>query len=254
MYLLLTDILGLEDYLGDMDFKIAGTRQGITAIQLDVKLPGLPLHVLFQALDASEPALSAILDVMSTAISQPRSDANVPVFYEEEIDSSFDRPPKSLMVALTEEMGVEVRERNGRLQVFGTPEAAAAARDRFYRAVGGLIVDSEYFVTVVNILEYGAVVRVVAETDKTETETESRFSWDREPREGFMHISDMSKRFINSPLEAVEVGRTYRAVCIGQEPLTRRPTFSIARVSTARFAEDLEKKQQAAGPPQAPAS
>mmetsp|Transcript_1277 Transcript_1277/g.2196 ORF Transcript_1277/g.2196 Transcript_1277/m.2196 type:complete len:159 (-) Transcript_1277:177-653(-) len=152
------------------------------------------------------------------------------------------------MMELTRKTGVEMRERNGRLQVFGIPEKTEAAREKFYRAVGGLRVDSEYMVTVVSIQEYGAVVHVVAEADGAETDTDESglaSSFQREPKEGFMHISDMSKRFIESPLEVVEVGRTYRAVCTGQEPLTRRPTFSITRVSTSRYVEDIDKKTEA---------
>lgn len=81
-YRILTDILGLEDHLGDMDFKIAGTRKGITAIQLDIKPAGVPLHILCEALEPALVGRSRILDFMEQVIGSPR-------------DSSRDNLPRS---------------------------------------------------------------------------------------------------------------------------------------------------------------
>ena len=72
-YELLSDIMGLEDVLGDMDFKIAGTRSGITGIQLDCKPAGIPLDILIEAMDVASIARSAVIDEMDRAISKPRS-------------------------------------------------------------------------------------------------------------------------------------------------------------------------------------
>ncbi|XP_054714086.1 polyribonucleotide nucleotidyltransferase 1, mitochondrial-like isoform X2 [Uloborus diversus] len=71
-YKILTDILGLEDYLGDMDFKIAGTKKGITAVQLDVKVPGLPLRIIMEAIQQGADGKSKILSIMNDTISKPR--------------------------------------------------------------------------------------------------------------------------------------------------------------------------------------
>ncbi|XP_078034331.1 polyribonucleotide nucleotidyltransferase 1 [Augochlora pura] len=81
-YRILTDILGIEDYLGDMDFKIAGTKKGFTALQLDVKLPGLPLKVIMESIHSATEAKNRILQKMNTVISSPREDTanNKPVF------------------------------------------------------------------------------------------------------------------------------------------------------------------------------
>ncbi|KAI4468787.1 polyribonucleotide nucleotidyltransferase [Holotrichia oblita] len=73
-YRLLTDILGIEDYMGDMDFKMAGTKKGITAIQADIKIPGLPLKVVMEAVQRATDAKSKILDIMNECISKPRTD------------------------------------------------------------------------------------------------------------------------------------------------------------------------------------
>ena len=69
----LVDILGMEDYLGDMDFKIAGTRNGITALQADIKLPGLPFQIIKEATEKGHDGVNRILDIMEECISEPRS-------------------------------------------------------------------------------------------------------------------------------------------------------------------------------------
>lgn len=71
-YRILTDILGIEDYLGDMDFKIAGTKKGITALQADIKLPGIPLKIVMEAITAGVEAKSKIIGIMNREINQPR--------------------------------------------------------------------------------------------------------------------------------------------------------------------------------------
>ncbi|XP_017143283.1 polyribonucleotide nucleotidyltransferase 1, mitochondrial [Drosophila miranda] len=71
-YRILTDILGIEDYMGDMDMKVAGTRKGFTAIQADLKVPGIPLKVVMESLQKATDAKSKILDIMGEAIREPR--------------------------------------------------------------------------------------------------------------------------------------------------------------------------------------
>ncbi len=75
-YVVLTDIQGMEDHLGDMDFKVAGTRKGINALQMDIKISGVPRHVLTEALNQAKDARFQILDVMHTAIAAPRQELN----------------------------------------------------------------------------------------------------------------------------------------------------------------------------------
>lgn len=71
-YRILTDILGIEDYMGDMDMKVAGTKKGFTAIQADLKIPGIPLKVVMESLQKASDAKSKILDIMAEAIREPR--------------------------------------------------------------------------------------------------------------------------------------------------------------------------------------
>ncbi|KAF5282533.1 hypothetical protein FQA39_LY04940 [Lamprigera yunnana] len=72
-YILLTDILGIEDYMGDMDFKLAGTKKGITALQADIKIPGLPLKIIMEAVLKATDAKSKILEIMNECIDKPRT-------------------------------------------------------------------------------------------------------------------------------------------------------------------------------------
>ncbi|KAJ8974587.1 hypothetical protein NQ317_014792 [Molorchus minor] len=73
-YCLLTDLLGIEDYMGDMDFKIAGTKKGVTALQADIKIPGLPLKIIMEALQKAAEAKSKIIGIMNECIDKPRTE------------------------------------------------------------------------------------------------------------------------------------------------------------------------------------
>ncbi|KAJ8924341.1 hypothetical protein NQ315_007137 [Exocentrus adspersus] len=87
-YHLLTDILGIEDYMGDMDFKIAGTKKGVTALQADIKIPGLPLKIVMEAIQKAAEAKSRIINIMNECIDKPRTERkdNWPVCEKLEIE------------------------------------------------------------------------------------------------------------------------------------------------------------------------
>lgn len=88
-YRILTDLLGIEDYMGDMDFKIAGTKKGITALQADVKVPGLPLKVVMESIQKARDAKVKIIDIMNQCIDKPRQSnkENMPVIEEMEVEA-----------------------------------------------------------------------------------------------------------------------------------------------------------------------
>ncbi|XP_023949906.2 polyribonucleotide nucleotidyltransferase 1, mitochondrial [Bicyclus anynana] len=88
-YRILTDLLGIEDYMGDMDFKVAGTKKGITALQADVKLPGLPLKIVMESVQKACDAKSKIIDIMNQCIDKPRQGRkeNMPVMEEMEVEA-----------------------------------------------------------------------------------------------------------------------------------------------------------------------
>ncbi|XP_018571770.1 polyribonucleotide nucleotidyltransferase 1, mitochondrial [Anoplophora glabripennis] len=87
-YRLLTDLLGIEDYMGDMDFKIAGTKKGVTALQADIKIPGLPLKIVMEAIQKAADAKSRIVGIMNESIDKPRTERkeNWPVCEKLEIE------------------------------------------------------------------------------------------------------------------------------------------------------------------------
>ncbi|XP_017768582.1 PREDICTED: polyribonucleotide nucleotidyltransferase 1, mitochondrial isoform X2 [Nicrophorus vespilloides] len=87
-YRILTDLLGIEDYMGDMDFKIAGTKKGITALQADIKIPGLPLKIVMESIQKATEAKAKILDIMHDCIEKPRVEKkeNLPVSQKLELE------------------------------------------------------------------------------------------------------------------------------------------------------------------------
>ncbi|KAM3959300.1 polyribonucleotide nucleotidyltransferase 1 [Aphomia sociella] len=87
-YRILTDLLGIEDYMGDMDFKVAGTKKGITALQADIKIPGLPLKIVMESIQKACDAKSKIIDIMNQCIDKPRMSRkeNMPVIEELEVE------------------------------------------------------------------------------------------------------------------------------------------------------------------------
>jgi polyribonucleotide nucleotidyltransferase len=190
-YVTLTDILGTEDALGDMDFKVAGTRDVITALQLDTKLEGLPSEVLTKALDQAKVARLFILDKMAEAIAEPRSEMNEFAPRIESIEIPKDKigeviGPKGAVIRELEEVtgaAIEIEEADGKgiVRIASSDGAAlAAAREKITQIAFPPEVElgEEYHGKVVNITKFGAFVNILP------------------GRDGLLHISrlDGSKR------------------------------------------------------------
>ncbi|KAJ0173479.1 hypothetical protein K1T71_010628 [Dendrolimus kikuchii] len=113
-YRILTDLLGIEDYMGDMDFKVAGTKKGVTALQADIKLAGLPLKVVMESVQKACDAKSKIIDIMNKCIDKPRQGHkdNMPVIEEMEVEahkrSKLIGPGGANLKKLYVETGVQV--------------------------------------------------------------------------------------------------------------------------------------------------
>jgi polyribonucleotide nucleotidyltransferase len=195
-YVTLTDILGAEDALGDMDFKVAGTADVITALQLDTKLSGLPSDVLTAALDQAKEARMKILEVMAEAISAPREELNPFAPRIEAIEIPKDKigevigPKGKVIREIEEQTGatVEIEEEGsiGIVRIASTDaNALAAARDRVNLIVNPpeAEVGKEYDGSVVNITKFGAFVNILP------------------GRDGLLHISKMDP---NRRVERVE--------------------------------------------------
>ena len=190
-YVTLTDILGAEDALGDMDFKVAGTRDVITALQLDTKLEGLPSEVLATALGQARDARLFILDKMAEAISEPRAEMNEFAPRIESIEIPKDKigeviGPKGAVIRELEELtgaAIEIEETDGKGIVriaSNDGSALASAKEKVMQIAFPPEVElgEEYDGKVVNITKFGAFVNILP------------------GRDGLLHISrlDGSKR------------------------------------------------------------
>ncbi|HEV3451333.1 MAG TPA: polyribonucleotide nucleotidyltransferase [Acidimicrobiia bacterium] len=177
-YTTLTDILGAEDAFGDMDFKVAGTREFVTALQLDTKIDGLPADVLAQALRQARDARLAILDVMAGAIAEPRPDvkgtAPKIISFEIPIDKIGEviGPKGKVINTITQETGADVSVTDDGMVgtvTIGSRESSAVAEAR--RRIELILepptadLGAEYTGRVVNITKFGAFVNVLPGKD-----------------------------------------------------------------------------------------
>jgi polyribonucleotide nucleotidyltransferase len=195
-YQILTDIQGLEDHIGDMDFKVAGTREGITALQMDIKVTGLSYDILAQALEQARQGRMQILDVMETTISQPRAEMSP---YAPRMTILHVDPDKLGAVigtggktvrALQDECDVRIDiEDDGTIYI---ASASGPAAQKAQQMIEDLTEDAEpgniYTGRVVRTTDFGAFVEILPGTD------------------GLVHISQLSDYRVNSVRDVVEVG------------------------------------------------
>jgi polyribonucleotide nucleotidyltransferase len=163
-YALLTDIQGPEDEFGDMDFKVAGTSEGITAIQMDVKVAGIPLPVLKEALAAAKAARLTILETMLATIPAPRE--SISPRAPEILSLQIDPDQIGLVIgsggktvnAIKEETGVEEIsiEDDGTVYITGRNGSAAKAKERIAALTKEYSVGEQVTVTVTKITDFGA--------------------------------------------------------------------------------------------------
>ena len=156
----LLDILGLEDYLGDMDFKLGGTRSGITTLQSDVKIPGLPYHIIAEAMKTGRKGINDVLDIMSECRDSPNEDrTNLPLTEVFHVPvskrSRFVGPGGLNLKRILNETGVQVsrsEESEGSWRLFApNRDALGEAKEM----IGDLIADDS-----VPEFELGAIVTV----------------------------------------------------------------------------------------------
>ncbi|MDE2079338.1 MAG: polyribonucleotide nucleotidyltransferase [Patescibacteria group bacterium] len=201
-YAILTDIQGPEDEHGDMDFKVAGTTKGVTAIQLDVKLDGVPANVLAEGLMQAKKARLQILDVITNAIAAPRPNLSprapkiVSLTVPVDMIGMVIGPSGKNIRKIEEETGVTniAIEDDGSVAITGTgdgPEKAAAIIREMTKVwqVGDVVEGP-----VMRIMNFGAFIRMNAKTD------------------GMVHISDIAPFRIGRVEDALQIGETVKAV------------------------------------------
>ena len=229
-YVTLTDILGAEDALGDMDFKVAGTRNVITALQLDMKIEGLPADVLRKALNQAMDARHHILDIMEDTIAEPAESLSGNAPRLETIDLPKDKigevigPKGKNIKKIEEETGCSVEiDDDGILTLGSTEEEAIAAGKEMVM----LIIDppeaevgAEYDGEVVSVATYGAFINILP------------------GRDGLLHVS----RFHSSK----RVNNTEAVVSVGDKIKVTVDSIENGKVSLSPV-EDLEIPEEAEG-------
>jgi polyribonucleotide nucleotidyltransferase len=180
--LLLTDILGAEDHFGDMDFKVCGTRDGITGFQLDLKLPGIPIDLLCEAMERNRIARLKILDVMESCIAAPRADISPRAPRLEVIKINPDKigaligPGGKNIRAITDETlaSIDVAE-DGTVKIMASNlEQLTAAKERVIASTAEAEIGKIYRGKVVTVRDFGAFVEILPGMD------------------GLLHISEMA--------------------------------------------------------------
>lgn len=195
-YRLLNDIQAQEDFLGDMDFKVAGTDAGITALQMDIKIKGLKLDLIRDALSKSKKGRDYIWGEMSKAISAPRSEINknAPLIASMQIDQDDIRivigKGGETIQKISKECNVEMNiDDTGLLSITAKDrESGKKAADWVKSIVYKPQVGDVFDATVVKLMDFGAFVEYLPN------------------KEGLVHVSELSEKFIKHPSEVVNVG------------------------------------------------
>ena len=202
-YVTLSDIAGIEDHLGDMDFKVAGTRDGVTAIQMDVKVPGVTAEILKDALAQAKVGRLFILDKMTAVIDKPRESVSQ---YAPKVASVKIPPDKigeligpggKMIRQIQSDHDVEINvEEDGQVTITGIDEAKVK-QARAY--IDGMMATAEigkiYTGTVTRVEPYGAFVEILPGKD------------------GLVHVSRMSREYVADANDLVHVGDSVQVKC-----------------------------------------
>ena len=224
-YLVLTDIQGLEDFFGDMDFKVTGTHDGITAIQMDIKIHGLTRPIVEEAIRRTREARLYIMDeVMSKAIAEPRKEVGefAPRILQIQIDPAkigdvVGQRGKTIN-AIIEQTGVKIDiSDEGAVSICGTDKGMI---DKAVRMIEIITTDFEagqiFTGKVISIKEFGAFLEFAP------------------GKEGMVHISKIAKEHIDRVEDVLTLGDIVKVVCVGKDKMGRF-SFSI---------KDLPKEAQ----------
>ena len=220
-YLVLTDIQGLEDFFGDMDFKVAGTHKGITAIQMDIKIHGLTRPIIEEAIAATKKARTYILDeVMAKTIDQPRPEVGpyAPKIIQMQIDPQkigdvVGQRGKTIN-AIIEQTGVKIDiTDDGSVSICGTDaQSMDEARKMIYIIVTDFEAGQVLEGKVVSIKEFGAFIEFAP------------------GKEGMVHISKIAKERVRQVEDVLTLGDVVKVVCLGKDKMGRI-SFSMKDVA-----------------------
>jgi len=214
---ILTDIQGIEDAMGDMDFKVAGTRDGVTALQMDIKIGGLSREIFRQALAQAREARMRILDAIVRTIPAPRSTMSpyapriITIVINPERIREVIGPGGKVINKITAETGVKIDiEQDGRVLIASADEEAAARAQRMIEDIVKEAKPGEiYKGRVTRLMNFGAFVEIFP------------------GKEGLVHISELSRERVNKVEDVVKVGDELEVKVkeidnLGRVNLTRR--------------------------------
>lgn len=209
-YKIVTDIIGMEDFYGDMDFKITGSRNGVTAIQLDNKMAGIPVKVLFEAIDQSKKARLGVIDVMEKTLTQTKSDISpyAPKVKQIKIDpekiGELIGPGGKNIKSIIEKTGVEItidQDNSGNVLIYASSEEAYnKAMNLISLTTGNLAEGSEYDTTIVRIEPFGVFV----ELEGTNVQ-------------GLVHVSNLGLGYVKDLREVLKLGDKLKVKYMGKD-------------------------------------
>jgi polyribonucleotide nucleotidyltransferase len=222
-FAVLTDILGDEDHLGDMDFKVAGTANGVTALQMDIKIEGITEEIMEIALEQAHAARITILDQMNQVLPASRSEIseNAPSMLTMKIDADKIRDVigkgGATIRAICEETNASIDiEDDGSIKIFGeTKEAAEAAREAVLAITAEAEIGKIYRGKVERIVDFGAFVNILPGKD------------------GLVHISMISNERVEKVTDYLKEGEMIDVVVLDVDN-RGRIKLSIKDVEAAR--------------------
>ena len=232
-YSILTDIAGAEDHYGDMDFKVAGTRSGITALQMDIKVTGISIGMMREALAQAKKARLDILDIMDRALSEARTSisAYAPRLFKLSIPTDKIRdligPGGKKIKSIIEATGVKIDVmEDGTVHIFSTSGAGGDAALQMVREVtASAEIGKTYLGKVVRLADFGAFVELFPGTD------------------GLLHISEISEHRIRDVRDELKLGDQVLVKVLSIEGNKIR----LSRKALIREAREKQQKKEAAG-------
>jgi polyribonucleotide nucleotidyltransferase len=206
-YAILSDIAGAEDHYGDMDFKVAGTKDGITALQMDIKITGVNAQIMVEALEQARKGRMHILSIMEQALPEPRTALSpyAPRIIQIKINPDKIRdvigPGGKIIRALVEETGAKIDvEDDGTVSIAtADSEAAQMAVERIRGLTAEAEIGATYVGTVSRIVDFGAFVEIFPGTD------------------GLLHISEIANHRVRDVRDELKEGQQIMVKCIGKE-------------------------------------
>ena len=226
-YAILSDIAGAEDHYGDMDFKVTGTEDGITALQMDIKIGGINAMILQEALEQARKGRLHILEVMTKAIAQPREDISpfapriITLMISPDKIRDVIGPGGKMIRSITEETGAKIDISDDGTVLIATAdgEAAQQAVARIKALTAEAEVGETYMGTVSRIVDFGAFVEIMPGLD------------------GLLHISEISDRRVKDVRDELKEGQQILVKCIGREgnkvKLSRRAILAEEKAKSA---------------------